>query len=130
MCARSAATTATPTPARRCRSSQPVSAAETANRRCNSATIGRTTDRFSFSERTSPSRMSNSSQPIHKLLRQPPKMASTVVAEARDSFQVPWLTNVTVWVVGAIAGPAAVTVALAAPGPSGVMGPTVKFSGT
>ena len=29
-------------PARRCRSSEPVSAADTENRRCNSATIGRT----------------------------------------------------------------------------------------
>jgi hypothetical protein len=57
-------------------------------------------------------------------------MAITAVADVRDSFQAPWLTKVTLWVVAGIAGPVAVTVALAAPGPSGVMAPTVKLSGT
>ena len=43
------------------------------------------------------------------------KMDSTVLAEARDSFQPPWSTNVMLWVVGGIPGPDAVTVAVAAP---------------
>jgi hypothetical protein len=43
-------TTATAISARRCRSAAPVSAAATSKRRRSSATIGRTTERFSFSE--------------------------------------------------------------------------------
>ena len=62
---RSPDTTATPMPARRYRSCEPVSAADTLNLRCNSATTGRITDRFCLSDRTSPSSTSNSSQPIH-----------------------------------------------------------------
>ena len=57
-------------------------------------------------------------------------MASTVDAEDRDSFQPPWSTKLTVWVVGGIPGPLAVTVALARPGPAGLMAPIEKFSGT
>src|SRR5271166_6808333 len=56
---------ATPMPARRYSSCEPVSAADTLNLRCNSATTGRITERFCLSERTSPSSTSNSSQPIH-----------------------------------------------------------------
>jgi hypothetical protein len=52
-------------PARRYRSREPVSAADTLNLRCNSATTGRITDRFCLSDRTSPSNTSNSSQSIH-----------------------------------------------------------------
>ena len=47
------------------RSWSPTSAAETANRRCSSATIGRTRDRFSLREWTSPRSRSSSSHPIH-----------------------------------------------------------------
>ncbi len=59
-----------PPPPRRCwrggaGPASPVSAADTANRRCSSAITGRMTDRFSLSECTSPSSRSNSSQPIH-----------------------------------------------------------------
>src|SRR5262245_40146253 len=62
---RSPDTTASPIPARRCSCWDPVSAAETANLRCSSAITGRTAERFCFSECTSPSSRSNSSQPIH-----------------------------------------------------------------
>ena len=58
-------TTATPTPARRCRSMRTGLGGRHANLRCSSATTGRTTDRFCLSECTSPSSTSNSSQPIH-----------------------------------------------------------------
>src|SRR6201998_226812 len=58
-------TRATPTSARRYSSCDPVSAADTLNLRCNSATTGRITERFCLSDRTSPSSTSNSSQPIH-----------------------------------------------------------------
>src|SRR3954468_22688815 len=59
-CLPSAATTATPTSARRCSSTWPASAAATSKRRRSSETIGRTMDLFSFSEWTSPSSRSNS----------------------------------------------------------------------
>src|SRR3954462_7371703 len=59
-CLPSAATTATPTSARRCSSTWPASAAATSKRRRSSETIGRTVDLFSFSEWTSPSSRSNS----------------------------------------------------------------------
>ena len=62
---RSPDTTPTPMPARRYRSCEPVSAADTLNLRRSSATTGRITDRFCLSDRTSPSNTSNSSQPIH-----------------------------------------------------------------
>src|SRR5271156_2982142 len=58
-------------PARRYRSCEPVSAADTPNLRCSSATTGRITDRFCLSDRTSPSSTSNSSQPIHIPAAQP-----------------------------------------------------------
>src|SRR3954451_741215 len=64
-CEPSAATTATPTSARRCRSTWPASAAATSKRRRSSETIGRTMDRFSFSEWTSPSSRSNSIVPTY-----------------------------------------------------------------
>src|SRR3954453_15392711 len=64
-CPASAATTATPTSARRCRSTWPASAAATSKRRRSSETIGRTMDRFSFSEWTSPSSRSNSIVPTY-----------------------------------------------------------------
>src|SRR6476620_2227468 len=57
------ATVATPISVRRCRSACPVSAAATEKRRRKSATIGRTTERFSFSECTSPSRSSTTGVP-------------------------------------------------------------------
>ena len=53
----------------------------------------------------------------------------TVVAEARESFQPPWSTNVIDWVVGGMVGPEAVTLAVAAPGPAGEMLATEKLSG-
>ena len=43
----------------------PSRTADTLNLRCSSATTGRITERFSLSDRTSPSNTSNSSQPIH-----------------------------------------------------------------
>src|SRR3954463_12453559 len=64
-CLPSAATTATPTNARRCRSTWPASAAATSKRRRSSETIGRTMDRFSFRECTSPSSRSNSIVPTY-----------------------------------------------------------------
>src|SRR5699024_1156202 len=51
--------------ARRCNCWYPVSETETSNRLRNSAINGRTTDRFCFSERTSPSSRSNSSAPTY-----------------------------------------------------------------
>ena len=73
--------------ARRCRSSEPVSAADTANRRCSSAMTGRMTERFCFSERTSPSRTSNSSQPIH-IVASGGAEAAAAVAGSRCSSRV------------------------------------------
>ena len=65
-CAASGATTATPTSARRCRSSCPVSAtAADGKRRSSSATIGRTAERFCFNDRTSPSSTSSVSAPTY-----------------------------------------------------------------
>ena len=51
------------------------------NVRCNSATIGRTTERFCLSECTSPSSRSNSSQPIHML---------TAVSGSTSGVSVGW----------------------------------------
>src|ERR1700677_4266769 len=62
---RSPDTRATPMPARRYRSWEPVSAADTLNLRCSSATTGRITDRFFLSDCTSPSNLSDSGEPIH-----------------------------------------------------------------
>src|SRR5690242_12227792 len=58
---------ATPTCARRCRSTSPTSAAATANRRRSSATIGRITARLPLSECTSPSSRSAVSAPVNTL---------------------------------------------------------------
>src|SRR6185312_8335623 len=61
----SAPTQPTPMSDRRCRSRWPASATATSNRRRSSATTGRTSDRFSFREWTSPSRTSNSNAPTY-----------------------------------------------------------------
>src|ERR1700710_1579506 len=64
-CPASAATAATPTCVLRCRSASPTSAAATPYFRRSSATTGRTTERFSFSDRTSPRRRSATSDPVN-----------------------------------------------------------------
>src|SRR5829696_2154909 len=74
-CAASAATAATPTCTLRCRSASPTSAAATAYRRRSSATTGRTTDRFSFSEWTSPRRRSATSDPVNNRVLPPRLLA-------------------------------------------------------
>src|SRR5215207_7569508 len=74
-CAASAATAATPTCVLRCRSASPTSAAATAYRRRSSATTGRTTDRFPFSDRTSPKRRSATSDPVNNRVLPPRLLA-------------------------------------------------------
>src|SRR5215468_4182477 len=65
-CAAVDATAATPISARRCSGMLPVSATDTPGwRRCTSAMIDRTTERFCFSDRTSPSSTSRVSVPTY-----------------------------------------------------------------
>src|SRR5829696_3508599 len=77
-----------PTCTRRCRSWSPTSAADTAKRRRNSATIGRTTARLPLSEWTSPSSRSAVSVPVNTLT------ASHCSSGARDLAHLERLDDV------------------------------------
>src|SRR4051794_24069016 len=78
--------------ARRCRSWSPTSAADTANRRRSSATIGRTTARLPFSEWTSPSSRSALSVPVNTLSASPLPVGP--VSGARDLAHLEGLDHV------------------------------------
>lgn len=55
---------------------------------------------------------------------------NSCIAELRDSTQLPWLTNVTFWVIGAVnLGPLTDTSAVAAPAAAGAMLATVNDNG-
>ncbi len=80
-------TTATPMPARRCRSVRSGLGGRHAELALQLGDHGRTTERFCFSECTSPSSRSNSSQPIHIAVSRPGGgEARGRVAEASSRF--------------------------------------------